>query len=72
MKIPIIPTNYDEWKHCIVKECGISLTVSFIEARIEAMSNVNNEYTRQFLNCYGKSHYQKTMGWMEQAKESLL
>lgn len=71
MKTPIIPSDYEQWKHCIVEECGIPLTSSFIEARIDAMNNVKNEYTRQFLKCYGKIHYENTMRWLIQAKESL-
>lgn len=70
MKTPIIPSNYEQWKHCIVKDCGIPLTTPFIEARIAAMNDVNNEYTRQFLKCYGKTHYENTKHWLKQAKES--
>jgi len=71
MKSPIIPTDYEQWKHCVVEECGIPLTVSFIDARIAAMKDAKNEYTRQFLTCYGKHHYENTMRWLAQAKESL-
>lgn len=71
MTTPIIPTSYEQWKHCIVKECGIVLTKSFVEARVSAMNDVNNEYTRQFLKCYGQAQYENTKHWLLQAKESL-
>jgi hypothetical protein len=71
MKQPMIPTNFEQWKHCIVKECGIPLTSAFVNARLEAMNDANNEYTRQFVKCYGNSHYENTMRWLNQAKENL-
>ena len=71
MKTPIIPLSYEQWKHCIIVECGIPLTATFVDERIAAMSDVKNEYTRQFLNCYGKNHYDNTMRWLMQAKETL-
>ncbi|AMJ88474.1 MULTISPECIES: hypothetical protein [Alteromonas] len=71
MKTPIIPLSYEQWKHCIIVECGIPLTATFVDERIAAMSDVKNEYTRQFLICYGKNHYENTLRWLTQAKESL-
>lgn len=72
MKIQIIPTNNEPWKHAIAQEWGSPLTVSFTDARIDAMNGVKSIYSRQFLNCYSKNHYNNTVRLLVQAKESLL
>lgn len=67
----IIPQNFNEWQSCIVKDCGIPLTVEFIDERLAALANLNNEHTRQFIKCYGEAHYQQTVKWFEQVKGQL-
>ena len=71
MTSPAIPSNYDEWRHCITVECGLELTPQFIEQRIDAMNNENEHYTRQFIRLYGRDYHQIVLGWFEQAKETL-
>lgn len=71
MKTPIIPTDYEQWKDCIVNEWNILLTISFVEKRISEMNDVNSEYTLQFLKCYGEAQYENTKRWLLQAKNSL-
>ncbi|MCP1714131.1 hypothetical protein J2T36_003366 [Kerstersia gyiorum] len=30
----LIPRTYEQWHHCIVRECGIPLTTAFIAQRL--------------------------------------
>lgn len=66
-----IPQNYAEWHHCITVECGIPLTDTFINERINAMQDVNDYKTRQFVKLYGSQHHQNVLAWFHQAKEKL-
>ena len=68
MTTPVIPTTYEQWKHCITVECGIPLDKSFIDTRIQSLTNRQHEASRQFIRLYGESHYQNVLGWMKQAQ----
>lgn len=70
METSIIPQNYDEWRHCIVVDCGLELTPSFIEQRIVALKNNSEHYTQQFVRKYGVQYHQQVLSWFEQAKRS--
>jgi len=67
MKTSIIPQNYEEWRHCIIVECGLELSPSFIEQRIAALQNNGEHYTQQFVRKYGAQHHQRVLGWFMQA-----
>lgn len=69
MNKSIIPQNYEEWRHCIVVECGLELTPSFIEERISSLQNNSEHYTQQFVRLYGQQHHQKVLSWFMQARE---
>ena len=71
MQKSIIPQNYEEWRHCIVVECGLELNPGFIEERIALLQDNRDYYTQQFVRLYGQQHYQKTLGWFMQAREML-
>ena len=68
MQASIIPENFDEWRHCIVVECGLKLTSSFIEQRISALKNNSEHYTQQFIRKYGAQHHQRVLNWFIQAR----
>ena len=68
MKTPIIPENYEEWRHCIVVECGIELTPLYIEKTISMLQDKNEHYTQQFVKKYGSQHHQRVLSWFSQAK----
>ncbi|MFQ3243955.1 MAG: hypothetical protein ACI9SP_000580 [Arenicella sp.] len=70
MKSSIIPENYEQWRHCIVVECGLELTSSFIEQRIAALRNNSEHYTKQFVRKYGVQYHQRVLGWFEQAQNA--
>ena len=69
MKSSIIPQNFEEWRHCILVECGLELTSTFIDERISALKNDGDYYTQQFIQSYGKQHYSKVLAWFKQVRE---
>lgn len=71
MTTPAIPTNFNEWHHCITVECGLELTPSFIETRIAAMQDESNHYTQQFIRLYGPQYHQTVLGWFTQAQSAV-
>lgn len=72
METPIIPSNFTQWRHCIVHECGIELNKPFIEQRIASLSNQKDQHTKQFVRLYGEAHYQKTLQWFHQALSEMV
>ncbi len=69
MKNSIIPTSFEEWRHCIIVECGLELTPSFIEERIISLQNLKLHHSQQFLKRYGQAHHQRVIGWFKKAQE---
>ena len=71
MKSPIIPSNFEEWKHCIEVECGLKLTPQFIEKRIASMEDPTEHYTQQFLKRYGNQYHSQVLGWFRTAQAQI-
>ncbi len=71
MEKSIIPQNYEEWRHCIIVECGLELTPSYIEERIASLQDEKVFYTKQFIQLYGQQHHKKVLDWFKQARDSL-
>lgn len=69
MNKAFMPTNYDEWRHCITVECGLDLTVNYIDTRIVALNNDKDHYTQQFVKLYGREYLQQVLGWFTQAQK---
>lgn len=67
----LIPQNYEEWHHCITEKCSLKLTLAFINERINALQDVNDFKTRQFVQLYGPRYHQQVLFWFQQAKENL-
>ncbi|MGH1438722.1 MAG: hypothetical protein ACRBBR_01315 [Cellvibrionaceae bacterium] len=70
MASSVIPQNYEEWRHCIIVECGLKLTPSFIEKRIASLQNNDEHYTKQFIRLYGSQYHQAVLGWFIQARNA--
>ncbi|NTS78139.1 hypothetical protein HR060_14895 [Catenovulum sp. SM1970] len=70
MKQSLIPTNYDEWRHCITVECGLKLTPEYIASRIEALNNNADHYTQQYVKSYGQAQLEQTLAWFKQAQQT--
>ncbi|MEO1420570.1 MAG: hypothetical protein AAFU66_06420 [Pseudomonadota bacterium] len=71
MKYDIIPSNYEEWRHCITVECGIPLTADFIATRLKVWNDVNVQETARFRALYGDTHWRAVIGWFERAGREL-
>lgn len=63
----MIPASYPEWKKCIVLECGIQLSESYILRRIAELKDSSHPRTIQFTNLYGIQHTLNVIQWFEQA-----
>jgi len=70
LEASIIPQNYEEWRHCIIVECGLELSPSYIQKRITALQDNSEYYTQQFVRKYGKQHHQRVLGWFMQARDT--
>lgn len=68
MKDFFIPATYEEWKHCIIEDCGLKLTPDYISERISALNNEQDEHTRQFVKLYGTQHLKQVISWFMQAQ----
>ncbi|WP_070962466.1 hypothetical protein [Vibrio sonorensis] len=68
MANPAIPTTYEEWKHCIVTDCGVDLTPQYIEQRLNALQDKNDEHTKQFIRVYGEQHLLSVITWFKKAQ----
>ncbi|WP_087026358.1 hypothetical protein [Thaumasiovibrio subtropicus] len=68
MSSAAIPSNYQEWKHCITVECGLELTPDYISQRIEALQTPNDHYTKQFTRLYGEQYLAQVLAWFKQAR----
>jgi hypothetical protein len=64
-----IPQNYEQWYHCITVECGLSLTVEFIDERIVSLQDENIFKTKQFIQLYGSQFHQQVLAWFQHARE---
>ena len=59
MQSSIIPQTFDEWRQCIVVDCGLELSERFIEQRISSLQDMSEHYTQQFVRKYGPEHHQR-------------
>ncbi len=65
------PQNYDEWRHCIIVECGIPLTAEFVSQRLAVWRDEAAEETRRFRRRYGDDYWRTVIGWFEQAEKEV-
>jgi hypothetical protein len=64
-----IPQNYEQWHYCITVECGLSLTVEFMDERIVSLQDENTFKTKQFIQLYGSQFHQQVLAWFQHARE---
>ena len=67
----IVPTTYEEWKHCITVKCDIPLTSAYVTERLEALNDACDFRTQKFIEQWGAAHHARTIEWFEQAKAEL-
>ena len=65
----MIIQDYDAWVRCITVDCGIPLTVDFIEKRLSALRDGSDAHTKRYLTVYGQDHLDRVIGWFEKALE---
>ncbi|MEM9128497.1 MAG: hypothetical protein AAGA97_02110, partial [Pseudomonadota bacterium] len=65
----IVPTTYEEWKHCITVKCDILLTANFVQERIAALADSSDFRTQKFVEFWGADHHTRTLAWFKQAAE---
>lgn len=63
----MLPTNFTEWKDCIVYKCGIALTNEYAQKRIIALKDNSDTNTIQFKRLYGDEYTQLVISWFLQA-----
>ncbi|MCP1676834.1 hypothetical protein J2T57_004007 [Natronocella acetinitrilica] len=66
-----IPDSYEAWRHCITEDCGIPLTVAFVEERLTVWQNSEHEETQRFRRLYGDEHLRTIIAWFRQARQEL-
>lgn len=65
------PETYEQWCHCITIECGIPLTLEFVDQRLAVWRDVTSEETSRFRRLYGDPYWQTVIGWFEIAQREL-
>ncbi|MEM1068924.1 MAG: hypothetical protein AAGG48_23025 [Planctomycetota bacterium] len=65
----VIPTSYEQWRHCIEVKCKIRLTSSYVSERLKELQNRNNARTKEFARVYGAEHLERTISWFRRASE---
>lgn len=63
--------TFDDWKHCITVDCGIPLTLDFVEERLVALADPTDFHTQKFVAFWGDAHLARVVSWFEQAKREL-
>lgn len=66
-----IPTEFEEWKHCIEVKCGIPLTQDFAEQRLTLLEQAEIEETQRFVALYGQEHLSNIKNWFKRVIEEL-
>lgn len=67
----MIPTTYEEWRHCIQVICRIPLTEVFVHERLQALDDPAQHTTAQFLRHYGEPHRMRVRAWFAEAGRRL-
>lgn len=61
----MIARNFDDWKNCIIHDCGIDLTPAFAEKRLRVYENTSHPETRKFIELYGQNHLNNIIHWLK-------
>ncbi len=72
MAKPLIPENYEQWYHCITTICQQPMTLVYIDERLKALNNPDDDMTQKFIELYGNQQRYKTLKWFVKTKIALL
>jgi len=62
----MIPQSFEQWKYCIERDCGISLTKAFAQQRLSVYKDRQNLETQKFVSLYGEQHLSNIIAWLKQ------
>ncbi len=65
------PQSYEQWRHCITVECGISLTAEYVEQRLRVWRDEQAEETKRFRRLYGDDYWKFMTNCFERASAQL-
>lgn len=64
----LLPQNYEAWHRCITVDCGLELTPSFIQQRIELLQNKRDHHTKKFIDLYSERYCEIVIEWFRHAQ----
>jgi hypothetical protein len=67
----MIPATFEEWKNCIVNDCKIKLTHSFVASRLKVYKAKNHPETRAFKALYGEQHLNNIIYFLERSANEI-
>lgn len=59
----MILKSYAEWRDCIERKCGIPLTQSFAEKRLDELADNTNPHSIEFIALYGIEYKNQIVSW---------
>lgn len=62
----MIPQTFNQWKQCIEKDCGVTLTKKYASEKLADYENEENSETKKFIPLYGEHHLQNIIQWFHQ------
>ena len=71
MNDDVIPTSYEQRRHCIEVRGNIRLTLTYIDERLAELQDGGHAHTREFEELYGTDHLQRTIAWFRRAAGEL-
>ncbi|MCH2081893.1 MAG: hypothetical protein MK226_05845 [Saprospiraceae bacterium] len=67
----MIPATFEEWKNCIVNDCKIKLTPSFVASRLKVYKAKNHPETKAFESLYGEQHLNNVIYFLERSAKEI-
>lgn len=67
----VIPTSYEQWRHCIEVRCKIPLTPKYIDERLTELQDKKHLKTKEFARRYGTEHLNRTITWFRRAVDEM-
>lgn len=67
----VIPTSYGQWRQFIEAKCGIKLTRSYAEQRLQELQNDTHPKTKEFARLYGNDQLERTVSWFRRAANEM-
>ena len=60
--------TYDEWRDAMTNRCGLPLTATYCDERIQALQNGRDASTKDFVKLYGSAYLDRVVSWFERAR----